>query len=151
MRATERIPIIIEFFKSNVDILGKFLGQPDIENMQYIDDNWNEIQNDWEINYDYRFGQLLINLGIIPDNRMWYVEEVDWLIEKGHFKFEELHFWRSILDKDNNPLPEPINKPLSKLETSHIENVIKHSEDNKYTINPQYLEYFKQRINHAKI
>ena len=34
----------------------------------------------WVRNQDMRFGQLLINYGVIPDSKVWFVE--DELIEK---------------------------------------------------------------------
>jgi len=79
----------------------------------------------WYENPDQRIGQVLINLGLIPDNlRIWNDEESDILIDQG-IAPEDCLYWTSIFNKDNNLLETPITKLISELEPSHIKAVLK--------------------------
>ncbi len=144
MRAIQRIPIIMDFFLNNPIILEKFINTDETE---YLFGQWENVEVEWSLHPDYRFGQLLINMSLIPDGRAWFEEEVDWLIENGWFKFEELHWWGVNYYKNGRKRSKTKYVTLDKLDISHIDNIIHHAMVNFYTINPQYLEYFKQRIN----
>lgn len=149
MRRIERIPIIINFFKTNkIKILRDFIGQKEVAP---IVENWDEIEKEWNNHPDYRMGQLLINMGLISAGKTWLEEEVDWLTEYNYFKFEELHFWGRNYDKDMNQLPRTEFIPLKDLTTDHIKAIIKFIKEQGQQLSSEYLEYFKKRINHEKI
>ncbi len=89
MRSKKRIPIVMKFFKNNKEAFKEFAGD---YHRNFLD-NYEEIFYEWVEYQDYRFGQLLINLQIIPDGRAWNIEESDWLIEKEYIQPEEIITW----------------------------------------------------------
>lgn len=75
----------------------------------------NYIEQMWNNNPDLRFGQLLVNLGIVDDSlRTWNAEMTDYFIP--HQFYREIQTWKS-LNEDS--------KPISKLTTSHIKAILK--------------------------
>ena len=94
----------------------------------------NPIIKYWKDNPDQRFGQVLINLGIISNVifRIWLDEESDILLDQG-IAPEYCLYWTSIYDKDGNLLDKPISKLLKDLDTDHIVNIYKYvyTENNK--------------------
>ena len=80
----------------------------------------------WKQNPDQRFGQVLINLGIVSDTLLiWLDEESDILLDQG-IAPEYCLYWTSIYDKDGNLLDEPVSKLLKDLDTDHIVNIYKY-------------------------
>lgn len=142
MRNKERIEKIMNFFEGNKEALSKFTN---IENVDYLIKHWPAIEQEWEENPDYRMGQLLINMELIPDGKAWFEEENDWLIEEGYFKFEELHWWGQSYDRDMNRIPTRMVL-LSELTTDHIRGIIKYFKNSERNLNERYLEYFNKRI-----
>lgn len=147
MRRPERIPIIFKFFKNNPKAYYRFIGE------RYNKDNHGLIgkqQLDFWLKYpDLRFGQLLVNLNLVKPQltgKLFYKEEVDWLLEHKYFKPEELLFWGRSLDKNNNPLPKTEYILLKDLKLDHIKNIIKYFEENNRRINKVYMKYFEKRI-----
>ncbi len=148
MRQIERIPIVIDFFKSNDKAFRKFTRQTET----LTEASWKEVKKEWLDNYDQRLGQLLINQGFIVDNfNIWDKEETDWLVENGYFKFEDIHFWGVNYTKDMKLLTKTKYVLLKDLEDNHIENIIKFFKDRNITISPNYLNYFNKRLEHANI
>lgn len=141
MRNPKRIPIIIKFFKENPHELDKFCGLE-------VNHRWviNDLKNLWKNMSDLRMGQLLITSGTIPDGQCWNTEEVNWLIEHGYFKFEELNFWGTNFYKNGKRKPKTVYKLLKDLDLDHIKAIIKFNKDRDQQINQKYLEYFNKRI-----
>lgn len=80
----------------------------------------------WKDNFDQRFGQALINSGLVPGNILiWIDEDEDILLDQG-LPPEEVYYWKSNYDKDMNPLPKTIFKLIKDLDTDHIENIYKY-------------------------
>jgi hypothetical protein len=145
MRNELRIPIIIDFFDKNPEVLNKFLGTEcnTEEIIQFLEKFWSN-------SYDQRLGQLLLNNELTENGSVWHVEEVDWLIDNGYFKFEDLNFWGINYDKDGNRLPETEFKLLKDLDLNHIKNIIKWYQDRGLYLNLKYTEYFNKRIEENK-
>ena len=94
MRLKERIPIVLD--KLNIEeflIHHNYNKSVIVSSIEKYNSKFNHIKNKWSDNPDFRFGQLLINEGIIPDGFAWYTEEIDWLIEFGKVSARELLFW----------------------------------------------------------
>ena len=145
MRNEWRIPIIIDFFDKNPEVLNKFLGT-EVDSEEIII----TLKGYWEKNYDQRLGQLLLNNELTENGSVWHVEEVDWLIENEYLKFEDLNFWGINYDKDGNRLPETQFKLLKDLDLNHIKNIIKWYQDKGLYLNLKYTEYFNKRIEENK-
>ncbi len=108
--------------------------------------NETELYKYWIENPDQRIGQVLINLGIVPDNtKIWNDEEAEILMSQG-LPIEECVYWISHLDKDNKPLTKSVSRLLKDLDTDHILNIIIYCEENYKTLNMKICSYFFKRI-----
>lgn len=97
----------------------------------------------WKRNPDQRFGQMLINLGMIPDSfAAWCQEDSDILIMQGN-KPRDVLFWGSNYDKKGNLLPETKWRLIKDLDTSHIKNILK---GGWVATGSKYSLYFKQEL-----
>ena len=95
-----------------------------------------------------RFGQLLINYFGVPESgRLWYVEEVDWLIDNEYVKVEDICFWGVNYKKDGTLRKYRKQVLLKDLKTDHIANILAFFERNGGRIIPSYEKYFKKRLN----
>lgn len=145
MRNKLRIPIVLDLFENNIKALQGFTKESD-KNIVNIYKNYDTIKVFWEKYPDQRFGQVLINLQIIPDSyRVWNSEEDQWLIQNKYILPEEILFWGSNYDKDMNALEETKYSLLKDLTTDHIKNIISFVGPNGIFY-PGCLEYFNQRI-----
>ena len=80
----------------------------------------NDIEDYWTENPDQRIGQVLINLGLVPDDlKIWIQEEEDILIDQGVAP-EDCLYWTSYYDANMQLLPEPITRLVKELEPDHI-------------------------------
>jgi len=88
MRNKNRIPIVLNIFENNDKALIEFLGTNSSKLIHNIYDNWDEIDETWNKYPDLRFGQLLVNLRLIPsidiENKIWNIEENNWLIKNNY-------------------------------------------------------------------
>lgn len=74
----------------------------------------------WKQNPDQRIGQVLINLGILPDSLLiWNDEEAD-ILEAQGLPPEEYLFWTSYLDVNENKLDKPITRLVKDLTKEHV-------------------------------
>lgn len=105
----------------------------------------------WMQNPDQRLGQVLTNLDLIPrhiSNSIYNIEEDDWLISNGYCNVEDVKFWTSRLDENDNRLDTPRKILLKDLDINHIRNIITFFENRSSVsrIDGKYLEYFDERI-----
>lgn len=142
MRNSARIVPILQFFTNNSAALEEFC-QHHIDLTVFIND-LPKITKYWLENPDQRFGQLLINLQIVPDGKYWNTEEVDWLVEKQYFTWDELHYWGRNYTKDNVKLDKTEWIRLKDLEKDHIENILK--SNLVKMLSKRYSDYFKLRL-----
>ena len=156
MRQKLRIPIVLEIFKqTNNGAFQKFLGLDNFQTLQVIDKiemQTPKLKDFWERHPDQRFGQLLSNMFVVDkdtENRIWNIEEDDWLIKNGYCNIEDIKFWGVNYYKNGKQRKTTKYVLLKDLETDHIQNLIKWSEDQNalHRLNKEYLEYFNKRIN----
>jgi hypothetical protein len=124
MRPIERIDNFIS--KVDIEFLANRWG---LEHGFLLDilgwDNSSKFTNYWKENSDQRIGQVLINLGLIPDNfKAWNDEEEDILVDQ-ELAPEEYLLWTSVYDKDGNLLEKPITRLIKDLEINHIKRILK--------------------------
>lgn len=143
MRQKERISLFLNKLNFN-----KLEERWDIDISQDLrGEIFNQAKEYWEQNPDQRFGQVLINLNLIPDNfDIWSDEESDILDAQGVPKRETM-MWGTNFDKDMNRLPETIWKPINELTTDHIEAIL----DGNWARNPKYIEEFKNELELRKL
>lgn len=121
MRPPERIDIFLE----NID--WDFLSErwdikidEDLQKKILSEDNI----KDWKAFPDLRFGQLLINNGIIPDTfNIWYDED-DEILRKQGVDLREFVFWGLNYDEDENLLPKTKYRLIKNLDTKHIRKIL---------------------------
>ncbi len=150
MRNPKRIPIALKLLFQN-RILYKFLGTDTPGWAKKLHENWELIEKTWKENPDYRFGQLLSNLGLVSkeiENHIWNIEEDDWLIKKGYIKLEDIKFWGVNFFKNGKQRQRTKFVLLKDLKDDHIENILKffNRNYNLTRLNKQYLEYFITRV-----
>jgi hypothetical protein len=139
MRPKERIPIFLKLvdreklaIRWNMDsYIGELPGEKDA----------------WEKVPDQRYGQFLINSGLLPDNfDIWMDEETDILLDQG-IEAREFLLWGSRYDKNMNPLKEIKYSLIKNMDTEHIENILK----GNWTKHPLFLETFRKELAIRKI
>lgn len=141
MRNEKRIPIIIDFFEKNPEVLNKFANyQVNHENCIAL------LKKDWGKHPDFRLSQFLIVHGVIPDGVIWNIEETDWLIENNYFQFEELHFWGVNYDENNLRLPNTEFRLLKDLKLDHIKAILELFNGRNLHLDTEYAKYFSKRI-----
>ena len=103
---------------------------------QYFLEYWNE-------NPDQRIGQVLVNLGILPDRvSIYYAEESDILMSQGYTP-EECIFWTSIYDENKNLMSSPKSNLICDLSIDHIENILSYMARNNQNIEDSLSRAFK--------
>jgi hypothetical protein len=157
MRQSKRILIALRTFKDK-DVLRHFLGIKKQNLIQKIfgseKDYIKEILNNlerisiyWQANPDLRFGQLLYNLNLVPNDFKYNAEECDWLIDQGYVNSEDILFWGRNFNKDGERLKTTEWILLKELTTDHIVAILKHEKKNSYHISTNHKKYFLKRIN----
>jgi len=74
----------------------------------------------WLENYDMRFGQMLINQGVVADGlSLWVKEEEEFLEEQG-IATQDFLMWGQNYDVDGNRLPETKHALIKDMNTGHI-------------------------------
>lgn len=138
MRPKERIPVFLKYIDWSK--LSKRWGVP---NLEYIKDS-KEFLDYWNEYPDQRVGQVLINLGIIPDSfKTWLDEEVDILKDQG-INPNKFLYWTSLYNKRGKLLREPKTVLLGDLKTSHIKNILKFFKGREQRLAPYYLDTFNE-------
>jgi len=101
------------------------------------------LTKEWEANYDLRFGQLLINLGIVEDGMSTWNAEMS-SYDLPHKIIREIESWGQLNKKDLTCKLILIKD----LETQHIKNILKTQVHIKDTEIERILrEELKYRIN----
>jgi hypothetical protein len=146
MRLIERIPIFLKLV--DLDKLTEKWVLSDYEGQEitplkelikaYEQENDTTLQEVWENYPDMRFGQLLINLGIIYDNfRIWNLEDEEILNNQG-VEEREYTLWGSVFDKQGRKRLETLYIPIKDLEASHINNILDSSKNGNIMLNTKY-------------
>jgi hypothetical protein len=148
MRNPRRIPIIAKIFSKFLD---NFIYDLDtsFQNIKISKSEYPKIIKFWKEHPDLRLTQVLVNLNYIPnlEGFWYYTDEVNWLVIKGYFKFEEINFWGKNYNEDGTPLPKTEWILVKDLTDSHIQNILKFFKDNKMILSRSYLSYFNSRLN----
>ena len=110
-------------------------------------EKYEKIRSFWKSNYDLRFPQVLINMGIIPNySGFWYyIEEVEILLKLG-IEPREFLFWGRNYDKDMHKLPKTEYLLIKDMNTDHIQAII----DGKWCISGIHYETFLKELERRK-
>ena len=147
MRPKERIPIFLD--KLDWEILAERWGI-DIKLFNHIRSRSGTIKPSfiryWKKSPDLRFGQILINFGILSDSlKIWCDEENDILDDQNVLPREYLLLGRCY-DADMNPLPKIEWILIKDMSTDHIKAILRDVENNKMGCKSNYLKAFKEEI-----
>lgn len=97
----------------------------------------------WKSNPDQRIGQVLINLGLIPDSFIvWNDEESD-ILEAQGLPPEEYLFWGKNYDKNENLLPKTEWILVKNLDSDHINAIYEYALRHQSRLNPSYRKAFR--------
>lgn len=150
MRNPKRIPIVLErinwdlFLKECVkyrDLLEFLHLKHRVSNRIF------EIEKIWKQYPDLRLGQLLINFFEFPDSdKLWNVEEIDYLVDIQGIGIEEVSFWGVNLFKNGTPRKKTKFVLLKDLEDSHVESILNYFNERGVKIFSKYENYFKERL-----
>lgn len=140
-RPKERIPIVLK----HIDWLHylDYIGSDEL--IENVTKNKTFLKKYWLNNPDLRLTQVLINLDLIENINgfKYYIEEVDYLIENGFVKPEDIYLWGTYGKDGNQPLKYI---PISKMESSHIEIVLK-----TQNIRSEYFKLMKKVLRKRKL
>lgn len=153
MRNLNRIPICLKLLFVN-KTLYDFLSTNTPGWAKKLHENWELIEKEWYKSPNQRFGQLLSNMGLVSkeiEDKIWNIEEDNWLIKNGYCNIENIKFWGVNYYKNGKKRKTTKYKLLKDLDGDHIRNIIKFFEDNNAInqLNKEYLEYFNKRINNG--
>lgn len=145
-RPKERIPIFLELISGKLAIiLHDVWGIYDCIDWDMVTDLYDikTIKEFWEFKSDLRFSQVLVSLGIIPNiPGFWYYIEENEILEKLGVPAREYLLWGQNYDKDMNPLPNTLYKPIKDLAIDHIQAIL----DGGYAKNPKYIKCFEEEL-----
>jgi hypothetical protein len=101
-----------------------------------------EFEKYWKEYPDQRIGQVLINLGLVPNNMNIWIDEESMILKAQGLPPEEYLFWTSHYDKDMNKV-ESKTKLIKDLDTDHIYNIYRHVSENGGYLPHHYRDAFK--------
>jgi hypothetical protein len=127
MRPVERIDSFLD--KVKIRYLLKYIWKIHKGNENVIkkdiDRSIETIREYWKENSDLRFSQVLVNLGFISNTPGdWYYMEEPEILLKFDYNPAEVYYWGTCFDKDMNPLPQTIWRPIKELTTDHLRAII---------------------------
>ena len=120
MRPTERIVPYINLLRTKIGELLPFVVG---ESITLTQKNLNELEEEWIENPDWRFTQLLVNTGIIPNYPgMWYhIEDQPLFINIFKFPVREVFVWGTYGKDADQPLKYKFLKEMS---NNHIHAIL---------------------------
>lgn len=166
MRAKQRIPIILDIFKSG-EVKEKFLNflfkpdsaiQLDLFKKQLFElvgemvKKWEEKEEEikiyWEKLPHLRLTQILVHNKIVPNTSgMWfYTEETYFLIANNLIEPRDILFWGQIYDKNRKLLSKIKYTLIKDMSTPHIKAILKDYAAHKLRVDEFYLEVFKNEL-----
>lgn len=111
--------------------------------------NKEELSKIWKESPDQRFGQLAINIGMLPNGAYWSDEEAE-ILEAQGFPPEDYLFWTSMYDEHEKPLDEPITRLVADLDPKHIIRIKQYAYRMHKDLPKKYLEAFDNVLNKQK-
>ena len=153
MRTPQRIDIFLNKIKEGNNLI-KMLTDLCKLNLHesYINNeilsNLEGIEKLWKENPDWRFSQVLVNSGLLPNypGIWYYTEDEDIFVELGG-EPRDIYFWGVNYTKDMERLPETKWTLIKDLETDHIEDILGGEyvrEDSKYY--KFFVDELKRRV-----
>ena len=149
MRPKERIPIFLGHIRFQFLEERWGIDMPNSLISRILDPN-QDVRKYWEENYDQRFGQMLINLCVIPDHfHIWMDEDLKILLDQG-CNPRDVVLWGSIYDENHKPLDKIKYRLVRDMDTNHIQSILKDIEERKYNLPKDYIIMFTDELNYRK-
>jgi hypothetical protein len=147
MRPKERIPVFLSLV--DWETLSERWGV-DVDMFNVILTNEGKLRetivNFWLKHPDLRFGQLLINMDLMPDRiKIWMDEESSILDDQGIPRREFVQWGRNY-DENHNYLPEIEWILIKDMTTDHINAILKDVAENRMNIKQYYKELFETEL-----
>ena len=152
MRNPQRIDIFLNKIKEN-DNLKKVLTiifklNVDDDVVKIVKSGYNVIEIFWKENPDWRFSQVLVNTGLLPNySGFWYHTEDEEVLEELGCEPRDIYFWGVNYTKDMERLPQTEWRLIKDLDTDHIEAILDGEyvrEDSKYY--KFFVDELKRRV-----
>jgi len=144
MRPVERIIPYLDLLKERSINISEIDEKLTYNNIIISDDVYEELKKVWLDNPDWRFTQLLVNTGIIPNfPGMWYyTEDLDVMLNLG-FKPREVILWGTYGKNLDQPLKMVFLKNMS---NEHIKAILQ----NVKSISNRYKESFENELKYRE-
>lgn len=138
MRPIERIKIYLDLIK-NKPIINT--NTEENFSLTLTNDIYSQLEKIWLENPDWRFTQLCVNTGLIPNlpGSWYYVEDMDFMLRLG-FEPRDVILWGTYGKDGKQPLSYIL---LKNMENGHIESIIN-------TQNTRLKNYFIDELNYRK-
>ena len=150
MRMEERVPLLWDIFKANRKRIIKILFGEDANVFlitKELENKDKHLLKVWRENPDLRFAQLLTNEGFLPAfNSFYFVEDERLFLMMGVCNARDILFWGNNYDKEGKYLGKTNYIPISKLETSHLENILEHNRKNGLYLSNSFLAFLEDEL-----
>lgn len=156
MRPTERIKIYLDLLKERAKLVpqdGVLHGEKeDYEILDVmksssdlnVDELYDELEKVWLENPDWRFTQLCVNTGLIPNlPGMWYYTEDREFMENLGFPHRETLLWGTYGKNADQPLKYV---QLKNMTNEHIESIIRTQKQ----LSEPTIQFFKDELEYRK-
>ena len=122
MRTKERIKIYLDLLRERAKSVPILEDDDIMKSDLNVDDLYDELEKVWLENPDWRFTQLCVNTGLIPNlPGMWYYTEDREFMSNLGFLMREITLWGTYGKKGNEPLKHILLKDMT---NEHIQAIL---------------------------
>ena len=146
MRAKERIKIYLDLLRERAKSPISSLNDKNFVDIMQpttdlnVDELYDELEKVWLENPDWRFTQLCVNTGLIPNlPGMWYYTEDREFMSNLGFPMREITFWGTYGKNGNGPLKHLLLKNMT---NEHIKAIL----DTQFQLKPETLKVFSDEL-----
>ena len=140
MRTKERIKIYLDLLRERAKSVPILEDDDIMKSDLNVDDLYDELEKVWLENPDWRFTQLCVNTGLIPNlPGMWYYTEDREFMSNLGFLMREITLWGTYGKKGNEPLKHILLKDMT---NEHIQAIL----DTQKQLKQETLKVFSDEL-----
>ena len=140
MRTKERIKIYLDLLRERAKSVPILEDDDIMKSDLNVDDLYDELEKVWLENPDWRFTQLCVNTGLIPNlPGMWYYTEDREFMSNLGFPMREITLWGTYGKKGNEPLKHILLKDMT---NEHIQAIL----DTQKQLKQETLKVFSDEL-----